>query len=42
MVKVRDGFYRQLASTIGSDSYLLKSGGDISDYILVVTTKRIK
>ena len=27
MVKVKDGFFRQLASLIGSDSYLLKSGG---------------
>ena len=27
MVKVRDGFYRQVSSTVGSDSYLLKSGG---------------
>ena len=27
MVKVRDGFFRQVASLPGSDSYLLKSGG---------------
>ena len=27
MVKVRDGFFRQVASLAGSDSYLLKAGG---------------